>query len=98
PADCTRLLERAGLEVVNHGGLFHALLLVRAAAGLLERVRRLETTGPGRPAPLQWRHGALAARMASAGVTLDTRMSSGFSRLGIDVPGLTWWARCRKPS
>src|SRR5262245_19756724 len=33
PADCTRLLERAGLEVVNHGGLFHAPLLARAAAG-----------------------------------------------------------------
>jgi len=95
PGDCARMLEAAGLEIVESGGLFHAGLPVRAAATLFGRVRRAEATGPE---PFRWRHGALAGRLVSDALTVDNRMSAWFSRLGLEVPGLSWWARCRKPS
>jgi len=95
PADCRRFLARAGLEVVAGGGLFHAPLVPRAGTTLLERLFRADATTPR---PLVWRHGALAGRIAARALSVDTGLSRWLSRAGVDVPGLSWWARCRKPS
>lgn len=95
PVECARLLQDAGLEIVERGGLFHSALFVRSASNLLQRAR-----GPteDQPEPLQWRHGVLQGYLTGVALGLDTRMSSWFSRLRVEVPGLSWWARCRKPS
>ncbi len=95
PADCALLLRRAGLEIVERGGLFHSLLLARAVAKLVEQVRGKGNTRPHR---LEWRHGALAGRIVEGALALDNRVSLHLARAGLEMPGLSWWARCRKPS
>jgi 2-polyprenyl-3-methyl-5-hydroxy-6-metoxy-1,4-benzoquinol methylase len=94
PSACAALIRDAGLEIVASGSLFHAALIVRSAIRLVERNRPDST----RPEPLAWRHGALATRLVRGLFALDTRMSVWFSRMRVDVPGLSWWARCAKPS
>jgi SAM-dependent methyltransferase len=95
PAECAGLLRRAGLEIVEHGGLFHSLALARVAATVMQRVRGGATPQAHR---LEWQHGALAGRLVEGALALDNRMSLRLARAGIEVPGLSWWARCRKPS
>src|SRR5262249_55532049 len=70
PAECARLLERAGLDVVERGGLFHAALFARAGTKFVEGFRRPDAAGPR---PLEWRHGSLAARVAGGALSVDTR-------------------------
>lgn len=88
------LLAGAGLEVVRGGGLFHALVPPRAAQVALERVR--PATAP--PADLgAWSAPAPVTALVRGALALDASLSLLFSRLGIDLPGLSWWALCRKP-
>lgn len=91
PGATRELLARAGLEVTRAGGAFHTLLPVRAA----QRVAEWFTQRPA-PAAGDWRgppylSAALAALLAAEGhVTL------GLAMLGVSLPGLSWWALCRR--
>lgn len=94
PAQCRRTLEAAGLTVQAEGGLFHALLLPRAIAALMERRRATPPTTTGVGA---WTGGELLTRIVNAYFALEGRGSLLLSRQRrFVVPGLSYWAFCRK--
>ena len=95
PRAARRLAEGAGLEIVRAGGLFHSLLAPRAIQKMVERALR--------PAPrtvpneLSWQGSALVTSLVEASFRLDNAVSAHASRAGVELPGLSWWALCRKP-
>ncbi len=95
PAACRALLERCGVHLLEHGGLFHSLLAPRVAQRLAETAGLLNRP----PANLgAWRGGPLLTRTLEAALSVDNLLSLTFSKGGLDLPGLSWWALCRKPS
>ena len=94
PADARRLLERTGLQIQEAGGLFHSLLAPRALSVVLERLRKpREATTPS----LEWRGGAGLGRALDKALAVDNALSIAAARRGWELPGLSWWALCRKP-
>jgi methyltransferase family protein len=93
PASCRKLLQGAGLEVVREGGLFHTLLPVRVGQVLMERARPVKSLdgGIGR-----WRRGPLLTTVCTRGLMLDGRLSLWLSSRGWALPGLSYWALCRR--
>lgn len=90
PAAARALLVRSGLRVERSGGLFHALLLPRLAMLTLFSFREPADAG-------SWRHGALATALTDGVLAADNALSRFTSTAGFDLPGLSWWALCRKP-
>lgn len=91
PGAARALVEGAGLEVILGGGLFHALLAVRAAQRLAER-------WSGRPPPLagEWRASAATTAALCRLLAAEGRVSRWAARRGVELPGLSWWALCRR--
>jgi hypothetical protein len=93
PTEAAAVLEGAGLEILARGGLFHSLLPLRALTTLRERLL-------GRPShvetSLEWRHGARLGAAVDAFLRVDNALSHRLSDAGIDAPGLSFWALCRK--
>jgi SAM-dependent methyltransferase len=100
PAQCRALLQAAGLEIVYDGGLFHSLLLPRVAQRIGEAARGALRFGNGeKPANLgEWRGGELLSSLVTLALEADTRLSTRLARAGRDVPGLSYFALCRKGS
>jgi hypothetical protein len=106
PAACRDLLAQAGLTVTQSGGLFHALLLPRWAATLAERRMRpragrsaTDAASPASGVPSGvggWSHGRLISGLTAAALRLDGRLSKAAARLGLELPGLSFWALCRR--
>ncbi len=95
PRSARGLLERSGLRVERSGGLFHALLPPRLLALARERI----AGPPAAPADLgSWGHGAATTALVSSLLVADNAISRLASNAGLDLPGLSWWALCRKPS
>lgn len=92
PRSARVLLEQTGLRVDSCGGLFHSLLLPRAVQKIVERWSRRPPTLAG-----EWDASGWATALVEAGLAVDARASLLFSRLGWDVPGLSWWGLCRGP-
>jgi SAM-dependent methyltransferase len=90
PRAARALLERSGLDVLVAGGLFHSLLPIRAMLNVLER-------RTGRPPPLagEWRGAGATTATARALLRTEGRLSYGAACIGLDVPGLSWWALCK---
>jgi len=94
PQQARELLQKSGLEIVRSGGLFHSLLIPRALEVLRERVAgRSETL---EQPELVWRHGALLERIVGLALSGDGLLSRWTSMAGLQLPGLSWWALCRK--
>ena len=100
PAQCRALLQAAGLEIVQDGGLFHSLLLPRVAQRIAETARGALRFGNGStPANLgEWRGGQWLSSLVTLALEADTRLSTQLARAGRDVPGLSYFALCRKGS
>jgi SAM-dependent methyltransferase len=104
PASCRKLLTKAGLTVTRSGGLFHALLLPRWAASLAERELRPRASAPESGAAWNriptgvggWSHGRLISKLVDGALALDQRLSKAAARIGFELPGLSFWALCRK--
>lgn len=94
PATCRRLLEQAGLLVLNDGGLFHSLLPVRVVQALGERVRPVKSLRGGIG---EWPGGKIATKVLTRGLIMDGKVSLSLSSRGIALPGLSYWALCRFP-
>jgi SAM-dependent methyltransferase len=95
----TRVVEGAGLRIDARGGLFYSLLPARAAQKALERARDHRAGGAGDdgpPPPLVWRRAAWLATAAEGLLTADGLLSRAAARAGVGVPGLSWWAVCRR--
>jgi SAM-dependent methyltransferase len=102
PGQLKAVVAAAGLQVEAAGGLFHGLLLVRAAEKLGELVRGVrsrpapEAFGGGDEAGVgKWKAGQGVTRAIGAMLALDNRFSAATSAAGLDVPGLSTWALCR---
>ena len=93
PAQGRRLLERAGLVVAADGGLFHSLLPVRLGQKLVERLRPVKSLEAGVGA---WQAPALATRAVTRALITDAKLSLLLSRRGLSLPGLSYWALCRR--
>jgi hypothetical protein len=98
PDSCRELLARAGLTVTTSGGLFHTLLLPRWAAGLAQRRRQgAPKEADGVPTGVGgWSHGRLISELVDGALALDQRVSKAAARFGFELPGLSFWALCRK--
>jgi len=93
PAQARRLLTGAGLTIVRSGGLFHSLVAPRAVARVAELVRgrrQVSETAIG------WRSGAVVTGALTAVLRADNAVSAGAAALGLALPGLSFWALCRK--
>ncbi|MBX3251364.1 MAG: class I SAM-dependent methyltransferase [Myxococcales bacterium] len=99
PADARRLVEGAGFVPRRQGGLFHSLLPVRVAQRLVSR--HDAEHHPDAPAsdapPLHWSAPEAATAVVLGALALDNALSAAASRLGLELPGLTWWAVCARP-
>lgn len=90
PFEAERLLCAAGLEILVQGGLFHSLLVPRAASILAENTYSLPPLDPA--ASSRWQ----APRWVTACVRAALRADNAVSRLaaasGVNLPGLSYWA------
>lgn len=96
PGKAAALIAQSGLAIERRGGLFHGLLLPR----VVDKVRELWTQPAavsGDPAPLDWARGALITRAVRSLLLADNALSLLASKVGFELPGLSWWALCRKP-
>ncbi len=94
PVSARRLLSGAGLDVLGSGGLFSSLLPARALQIACERL----VGRPARGNAGRWTAPRAVTSMIRAALSCDARVSLAGTRLGISVPGLSWWALCRKTS
>ena len=92
PSAGRELLIGAGLRIVRAGGLFHSLVGVRA----IECVLRPITTRRA-PSGGEWRGSSRMTAILKGALSADVAASLWLSRVGWNVPGLTWWALCKKP-
>lgn len=93
PGACRRILEQAGLAIVSSGGLFSSLLPFRGGQVLIERAR----PAPSHPSGIgNWHHGRVVTGSIARVLTLDGRVSLALSRRGLSMPGLSYWALCRR--
>jgi hypothetical protein len=93
-ASARGLLAGAGLDIVVSGGLFHGLLLRRAAAALAEK---LADAGRDRPHGVgHWRGGRAITSLITSALALESRGSLALAARGLDVPGLSFFALCAR--
>ncbi len=93
PAHARALLTGAGLRIERSGGLFHSLLLPRALAALRDRATRRSVKAA---AALEWRGPEVARRALELALRADNELSWQVAGTSLDLPGLSWWARCRR--
>jgi SAM-dependent methyltransferase len=103
PGQLRAVVTSVGLQIEAGGGLFHSLLLVRAAEKLAELGKGVRSRpepsafGGGDEAGVgQWKGGKGLTRAVSAMLALDNRVSAATAALRLQVPGLSTWALCRK--
>lgn len=92
PREARALLLGGGFSIARSGGLFHSLLPVRVLQRLVVRPDTKLTEVPA----LHWGGSELATRAILAALAADNRLSDAASRLGWELPGLTWWAVCER--
>lgn len=97
PSQCLKVIESAGLEVISSGGLFHSLLMPRSLQKLKERLTT-SSTDPKVKDLGDWNHGKVFTALVDTVLSIDNTLSHLFARLGIQVPGLSFWAVCRNQS
>jgi 2-polyprenyl-3-methyl-5-hydroxy-6-metoxy-1,4-benzoquinol methylase len=98
PAACDRVLEAAGLRIVERGGLFHSLIVPRMASVVRERAERAIGRGQplGESAAATWSGGALVTSLVDAALRGDNALSRFAARAGLRLPGLSYWALAQK--
>jgi len=98
PARCRALLETAGLEIIRSGGLFHTLLVPRVAQRVAEALLgAMRVARRSKPANLgDWQGGRLLSSAVGLALAADNRLSELAAQSGHELPGLSYWALCRK--
>jgi len=94
PEECRRVIMDSGLQISRQGGLFHSLLVPRAA-----QVAKEKLFGAGdvdTPPKLEWNAGPLITRAIDTALRMDNLLSHRLADVGIDVPGMSYWALCKK--
>jgi SAM-dependent methyltransferase len=94
PAAARVLIRGAGLEIVRTAGLFHSLIVPRALDVLRERLTKRSAPPPDIG---HWNGSPTVTRFVRWLLEADARLSLLQSRMPASLPGLSWWALCRKP-
>jgi hypothetical protein len=89
------LIEGAGLDVIEGGGLFGSLVAPRAVAVGLERLRGTTVTHASEGA-IAWHRPAWLTSIVMGALAIDARLSYRAARMDVDLPGLSYWALARK--
>ncbi len=93
PNACRRLIADSGLEIINQGGLYSSLLLARLLGNLWGKGRTKRIEEP----TSFWRHGDLLTNSFAKALEIEGQFDSWFSkRSRRALPGLSYWALCRK--
>ncbi len=92
PRAARELLRDSGLDVVRGGGLFHSLLLPRYVQKLTRRANGTAAVADD----LAWRGGRLLRSCVLGALAVDAGLSRVAASIKADVPGLSWWALCRR--
>jgi SAM-dependent methyltransferase len=99
PREARALVLGAGFTILRAGGLFHSLLPVRVLQRLAVRVAPMAgsaaLTATEVPA-LEWSWPDPATSVVLGALAADNRLSELASRVGLELPGLTWWAVCER--
>ncbi len=96
PTAASALLIGARLEVLCSGGLFVGPMVARGFSVALERRRGMPGAREGLHS-LEWRRGPRARRLVEGLLGADAGLSRLATRAGVQIPGLSWWALCRRP-
>jgi len=99
PAQCDRVLEAAGLRIIERGGLFHSLLAPRLVTTLRERAERALGRGTSplaESAAATWSAGRAVTSVVDAALRADNAVSRAAARAGMNLPGLSYWALAQK--
>jgi hypothetical protein len=95
PQQCARVLRSAGLTIEAQGGLFHSLLAVRGTQAAKERLMGPNEHWEGAGS---WRAGRCLTRAVTTVLDAECRMSEALARTKTVLPGLSYWAFCRRSS
>ena len=95
PESAADLIRRCGLSIEEQGGLFHSLLAPRGVSKAVEVARAALGLPAVMPNTAAWNGGALVTKLVSSALAVDNRASHLAARHGVQVPGLSWWARCK---
>jgi SAM-dependent methyltransferase len=103
PWQARKLLEAGGLTLVRKGGLFHGLAAVRRLQ-LLAWGRAEPLADPfsyvepeGQPVGLAaWNASPAVTALVAGALRAEGHLSRVMAAVGLEVPGLSWWALCRK--
>jgi len=101
PKSARRVLDAGGFEIVRGGGLFHSLLPARAAQKALEVMGdllpgRRELTPDSAEHDLGWEAGPWFTRLVDSVLAADTTFSRLTAGRRVMLPGLSFWALCRR--
>ena len=94
PGECRRVITDAGLRILRQGGLFHSLLMPRAAQVAKEKL--FGSDDRQAPLTLEWNAGPLITRVIDTALRMDNELSHRLADVGIEVPGMSYWALCKK--
>ncbi len=104
PSQLLGVIERAGLRLLAHGGLFHSLLVPRTLAKVGEVLKRVSHPEPGVHAHDEadteagrWTAGSTETNLVLYALAADNACSRAAAKLGMNVPGLSTWALAEKP-
>jgi hypothetical protein len=92
PSAARALIANTGLQSIRSASLFHSLLLPRAVQVALESLSGRRCP----PATLHWNGSPRLTKLMVAALSCDAWLSRVESRLGWSLPGLSWWALCRR--
>lgn len=92
PRSCRALLQHAGLRIDRSGGFFHGLIAARAAAVIVEKIWTPARAGVG-----GWNHGTFVTNALTTALRAEQGLSKAAADLGVDVPGLSFFALCTLP-
>lgn len=97
PDSCLKLIRKHDLEILESGGLFHSLLLPRTIQKIWqlikgaqkEKIEQLPNLG-------NWDHGKIFTFLVDSFLRFDNLASTLFSLMNLPIPGLSFWAICKK--
>jgi hypothetical protein len=92
PSAGRNLIKQCGLEIVEDGGLFHSLLYARILSKLKEK---LFSSVPQHGVS-QWQGGPGMTGFIQGVLDTDWHVTEALRKVGMRLPGLSWWCVCRK--
>ncbi len=93
PRRFVTLLADAGVDIVARGGVFHSLLLARAAQVAGERLSRHPMAEGGVGA---WHRGPVTTSVVTSVLAAEARASLALGSRGWGAPGLSYWVLGRR--